>query len=101
MAVVVTVVGGAAARCLAGRNGMAMVAEVEESMVTIRGGACVLMALLLCIRKMSRVHASVMPQTTDRSLGPGILQNRSLHSLAVQAISQPVQGRLSDRLGMS
>jgi len=64
MAVVVTVVGGAAARCLAGRNGMAMVAEVEESMVTIRGGACVLMALLLCIRKMSRVHASVMPQTT-------------------------------------
>lgn len=52
MAVVVTVIGGAAARCAVGRNGMAMVAEVQEGMVTIRSRACVLVALLLCVHKV-------------------------------------------------
>jgi hypothetical protein len=52
MAVVVAVVGGAAARSLADRNSMVMVAEVEEGMVTIRRRACVLVAFLLPVRKV-------------------------------------------------
>ncbi len=48
----VAVVGGAAACSLADRNGMVMVAEVEEGMVAIRRRACVLVAFLLRVRKV-------------------------------------------------